>query len=182
MKWLCEKLLLLFGWRFEGGLPDEPRMVVVGFPHTSNWDFFIFLAALRYFDMRVRFLAKAPLFRGPLGWLMRRWGGIPVETSAHHDLVATVVSAFEEHGEMILVIAPEGTRARTDVWKSGFWRIATAADVPVVMAFIDGGTKRVGLGPSRRIDGDPQRWMDGAADFYVDKRGLKPQNRGPVTL
>ena len=83
---------------------------------------------------------------------------------------------------MYLVIAPEGTRGVADAWKSGFWRIADAADIPVVMGFIDGVTKTTGLGPSALIDGDPSAWIEQASVFYEDKRGVDPKNRTPVVL
>lgn len=180
MKWLSRKILIARGWRFVGAVPDESKYVAVGFPHTSNWDFFVYLAVMDHFEIRARFLAKEGLFRGPLGWLMRRWGGISIGTAT--ELVAAAVASFESHDEMVLVIAPEGTRSKTKAWKSGFWRIADAADVPVVMGFVDGETKRAGLGPAARIDGDPERWIGLAADFYEDKNGLEPRNRSPVVL
>jgi 1-acyl-sn-glycerol-3-phosphate acyltransferase len=180
MKWLSRRFLIARGWRFIGTVPDLPKYVIVGFPHTSNWDFFVFLAVMDHFGIRGRFLAKQGLFKGPLRWLMRRWGGIPVGTST--ALVDIAVASFEAQDQMVLVIAPEGTRSRTDAWKSGFWRIADAAEVHVVMGFIDGGTRRAGLGPAERIDGDPERWMALANHFYADKSGLRPHNRGAVTL
>ncbi len=157
-------------------------MVVVGFPHTSNWDFFVYLAIMDHLHLKSRFLAKRGLFVGPVGWLLRRWGGIPVDRSGGTTLIEAAVAAFMSEDEMVLVIAPEGTRDKVERWKSGFWRIAEATDVPVVMAFVDGRTKTAGFGPAARIDGDPGRWIAGAADFYADIDGLKPHNRGSVAL
>jgi 1-acyl-sn-glycerol-3-phosphate acyltransferase len=133
-----------------------------------------------HFGIQGRFLAKEGLFKGPLGWLMRRWGGISVGASA--ALVDIAVASFEAQDQMVLVIAPEGTRSRADSWKSGFWRIADAAEVPVVMGYVDGETRRAGLGPAVGIDGDPERWMGLAGDFYAGTNGLRPHNRGAVTL
>ncbi len=182
MKWLSMRYIQLTGWRFVGSPPNCPKMVIVGFPHTSNWDFFLFLGALSYFDLKVNFLAKAPLFRGPFGYLMRRWGGIPVDDSGPQSLVDSAIKTFNDRDEMILVVTPEGTRARVESWKTGFWRIAEGADVPVAMAFIDAETKTVGFGPGEKIAGDPVSWIRFAADFYADKGGLRPQNRGPVAF
>jgi 1-acyl-sn-glycerol-3-phosphate acyltransferase len=170
------------GWTFTGTAPESPKSVVVGFPHTSNWDFFVYLAVMDHVGVRSKFLAKRGLFVGPLGWLMRRWGGIPVDRASGTVLVDTAIASFESHDELVLVIAPEGTRAAAATWKSGFWRIADAADVPVVMAFIDGESKTAGFGPAVRIAGDPQAWIDQAATFYEDMTGLRPGNRGPVSL
>lgn len=157
-------------------------MVVVGFPHTSNWDFFVYLAVMDHFGLRSKFLAKRELFKGPLGWILGRWGGIPVDRAGGATLVETAISSFEGHDELVLVIAPDGTRSRSESWKSGFWRIADAADVPVVLAFVDGETRSAGFGPAVRIAGDPESWILQAVRFYEDKRGLKPRNRGPVAI
>ncbi len=163
-------------------MPDDPKFVAIGAPHTSNWDFFLFLGVLHHFDLRVRFLIKDGLMVWPLSWLMIRLGAIPVNPESPQGLVGVAASAFDESTSMILVLSPEGTRAKAGGWKSGFWRIADAADVPVMMAFIDGATKTVGLGPVIRIDGDPEAWMERARAFYADKTGLKPQNVSPVAL
>lgn len=181
MKWLSLWYFRLTGWSIEGTVPDEPKLVLVGYPHTSNWDFFVFLALLRHFDLDVKFLAHAGLFVGPFGWLLRRWGAIPVQR-ATTSAVASAVALFDQSESLRLVLAPEGTRAGGSPWRSGFWRIADTADVPVVMGFVDRDTRRMGLGPARKIDGDPEAWMEAARGFYRDKRGLKPDNRGPLEL
>ena len=159
-----------------------PKAVVAAFPHTSNWDFFVFLAVSSHFGIRFSFLAHEGLFRGPLGWLLKRWGGVPVQGKTSGTIVESAVRSFNGADRLLLAVATEGTRAGTTHWKSGFWRIAEAADVPVAMAFVDGNTKTTGFGPVVRIDGDPEAWMDKARTFYADKGGLKPQNRSPVQL
>lgn len=182
VKKISELWLSATGWTFVGEAPVEPKLVVVGYPHTSNWDFFVFLAVSSHFGLRFNFLAHEGLFRGPLGWLLRRWGGIPVQGKTSGTIVRSVVQSFDRADRMLLAIAPEGTRAGGTAWKSGFWRIAEAAHVPVAMAFVDGRTKTMGFGPVVRIDGDPAGWMGEARDFYADKYGLKPGNRGTVEL
>lgn len=182
MRRLSAWYLRIRGWTFEGGLPDEPRFIVIAYPHTTNWDFFIFLAALSHFDLDAHFLGAKGLFVGPFGWYLRRMGGIPVDPATPGDSVRAAVDAFGEGGPMVLVLAPEGTRARTSRWRTGFSRIADALDLPVVMAYIDGPTKRIGLGPAVRVAGDADAWMDAAREFYADKHGLKPHNRGPVSF
>ncbi len=172
----------LMGWTFLGSAPESSKVVVIGFPHTSNLDFLVYLAIMDHFGLRSKFLAKRGLFKGPFGWLLRRWGGIPVDRSRGATLVETAIASFASHDELVLVMAPEGTRARTGAWKSGFWRIADGANVPVIMGFVDGATKTAGFGPAVFIDGDPEGWIVAAAEFYEDKKGLKPGNRSPVTL
>lgn len=169
----------LTGWVIEGNVPDEPKLVIIGYPHTSNWDLFVFLAVVGHFGLKVRFLAHDGLFVGPFAWLLRRWGAIPVQ-GGKSSVVATAAALFDQSDSLLPVLAPEGTRASESAWKSGFWRIADAADVPVLMGFVDRKTKRMGFGPALRIDGNAEGWMDQARAFYEDKRGLKPQNRGPL--
>lgn len=182
MAWICLRIARLLGWSFEGSLPSDSSMVVVAYPHTSNWDFPLFLAALSHFRVDVRFLAAAGLFVGPFGWFLRRIGGIPVDQAAPRAAVRAAVAEFDGTDRMILVVAPEGTRAAVPAWRSGFWRIADAADVPVVMGSIDGASRRLVLGPARRIAGDPHGWMDAARTFYGVASGIRSANAGPVRL
>ena len=181
MKWLSQTHFRLAGWTFVGRVPDEPKLVAIGYPHTSNWDFFVYLALAGHFDLHIRFLMHEGLFVGPLGWLLRRWGGIAVQGEAK-AVVAKMVSTFNQAESLVLAIAPEGTRAGGSTWKSGFWRIADGAGVPVLMGFVDRETKQMGFGPCLSVDGDPEGWMDEARTFYRDKQGLRPQNRGPIEL
>ena len=179
MKWLSEMYFRLTGWEIVGQAPGESKYVVIGYPHTSNWDFFVYLAVIGHFGLKMRFLMHEGLFVGPLGWLFRRWGGIPVQGGSK-AVVATLVQEFDEADVLRLAVAPEGTRAGGSKWKSGFWRIADGADVSVAMGFVDRDKKQMGFGPSLKIDGDIDRWMARARAFYADKQGLKPQNRGPI--
>jgi 1-acyl-sn-glycerol-3-phosphate acyltransferase len=181
VKWLSATYFRLAGWTIVGRVPDEPKLVVVAYPHTSNWDFFAYLAIVRHFSLNMSFLAKEALFIGPFGWLLHRMGAFPVPDDAS-SIVATLVEAFARSDSLFLALAPEGTRTAGSSWRSGFWRIADAADVPVLMGFVDRETKRMGFGPALAVDGDPQGWMDQARAFYEDKGGLKPQNRGPLQL
>ena len=182
MKWLAENYMIRRGWTIEGTMPPVAKAIIIGVPHTSNWDFFVFLAFIHHFDLNVRFLIKDSFMVWPISWFMRRWGAIPVDRTSHHNLIDSVVRSFDEHDEMFLVMAPEGTRGKTDRWKSGFWRMADAADVPIVMVGVDGKRKWLGIGPSLKVDGDPDAWIDQASTFYADKDGLSPQNKGPVAL
>lgn len=176
--WLAERA----GWSIEGGLPPDSKYLVIAYPHTTNWDFLVFLAAIGHFRLRVRFLAASGLFVGPFGWFLTRLGGIPVDPTAPGSVVGVAVKALRDSDEMVLVMAPEGTRAAGSPWRSGFWRIADAANVPVVMAYVDGPSKRIGLGPAVRVDGDPEAFMEEARRFYADMRGLRPERRGPIRL
>lgn len=183
MRWLSYRVFTALGWKVEGELPDVPKMVIIGAPHTSNWDFFLFLAALYHFRIKVRFLAKASLFRWPHGFMFRKVGGIPVDRSQSGGLVGQVKAEFDGSEEMILVIAPEGTRHAADSWKSGFVEIAEGADVPVVFAGVDGEHNLLVISPPYRVTGeDREAFMDQVRAFYADKPGIDPKGKGPVRL
>lgn len=182
MKRLAHTLARLLGWSFHGIVPPVAKMVVLGAPHTSNWDFFVFLAALHHYRLRVRYLGKHTLFRPPLGWFFARLGGIPVDRSSPGGVVAMAVKAFSDAELMVLVIAPEGTRRAGRWWRSGFLNIAREARVPLVLAGIDYPTKTVTLGEAIDFDGDTADFMDAARAFYADKRGLRPELETPVRL
>lgn len=182
MRRLVHWILTRLGWAFEGSMPPDPKWIAIGAPHTSNWDFFVFLATLGHFDIEVSFLAKHTLFRWPLGGVFRRLGGIPVDRNKTGGIVDAVTDAFESRDEMILVIAPEGTRDMARSWKSGFLSIAEAAAVPVVFAGVDYETKTLTLADRVHFNGDVAGFMEKARGFYQDKRGLRPELETPVVL
>lgn len=182
VKWLAEKYLKWRGWEFTGEIPDIPKFVAAGAPHTTNWDFFIFLAALRHYQIKVSFIGKHTLFRWPLGYLMRRWGGIPVDRSRPGGLVKQVVAAVEQADRMILVMAPEGTRKAAPYWKEGFLHIARAAGVPILLAYVDYPNRRAGFGPLITELDDTTEVMDQLRSFFADKQGRHPDGKGPVRL
>ena len=182
MKWLALKFVNLIGWQVVGEMPDHPKMVIIAAPHTSNWDYVLFLGVIQHFNLTVRVLIKESVFWGPLGSMLRHFGGIPVDRSEPHALVPTTTKAFAEADRLILVITPEGTRSKVDYWHSGFWRIADAADVPILTAIVDGATKTVRIGPARKVDGDPQAWMTFAVDVYEGKTGWNSAKVSPVRL
>lgn len=182
VKWLSEKFLRWRGWEFTGTVPDIPKFVAVGAPHTTNWDFFVFLAALRHFRIKVAYIGKHTLFLWPMGYFMRRWGGIPVDRSKPGGMVQQVVEAMNTSDRMILVMAPEGTRKAAAYWKEGFLHIARTAKVPLLLAYVDYPTKRAGFGPLIADLDDAKSVMEQARAFYADKIGFDPEGKGPVRL
>ena len=120
------------GWRIEGAIPDLPKMVLIVAPHSSNWDFIVGVAAKLAMRLRVKYLGKDSLFRFPLGPIMRYLGGIPVDRSSSNDVVSSIRAEFERNRQLILAIAPEGTRTRVERWKTGFYHIARGAGVPIL--------------------------------------------------
>jgi len=154
---------------------DEPR-ILIGAPHTSNWDFVLMLAIGAEADLRFRWLGKHTLFKRPFGRLMRALGGIPVDRRDPAGLVDELTERIRAGGAFHLVVTPEGTRSG-DGWKSGFYRIARAADLPVTLGYVDRTTMTTGLGPTIRLTGDISADMDVVRAFYADKAGFVPSRR-----
>ncbi len=177
--------LWLFLWRWDTVARPDPlpdRCVVIAAPHTTNWDFPITLAMAKVSGVRISWLGKDSLFRGPMGPIMRRLGGVSVDRSATGGMVAALAGELRGREQLALVVPAEGTRSRTDYWKSGFYRIAEAAEVPVVLAFVDRSTRTGGFGPAIAITGDVRADMDLIRAFYEGKTGLHADRFGPVRL
>jgi 1-acyl-sn-glycerol-3-phosphate acyltransferase len=166
-------LLRCFGWRLVGALPSERKYVLIGAPHTSNWDFPLMLLAVLKVRMDVHWLGKNSLFRAPFGGLMRWLGGIPVDRSKSNNLVGQLVATFQERDELVILIPPEGTRAKVERWKSGFYYVATGAGVPILLGFIDFSRKQLGFGPLFYPSGDYAVDLVEIQKFYADKAGLR---------
>jgi 1-acyl-sn-glycerol-3-phosphate acyltransferase len=169
-----------FGWRLTGEPPTAPRCVIVFAPHTSNWDFPLLLLVRIAFGRQVRYLAKHTLLRGPFSWFFRATGAIPVERSQHQDLVRYLSEVFERSPALWLALSPEGTRKKTDHWKSGFYYIALEAHVPVLLVFVDARRRECGVGPLLTLSGDPERDLEPIRAFYADKRGIVPENASEI--
>jgi 1-acyl-sn-glycerol-3-phosphate acyltransferase len=182
MTWLAEKLLSSRGWRFVGEMPTLAKMVIVGAPHTTNWDFVLFLGAIRHWDITPRFIGKHTLFRWPFGYFFRRFGGIPVDRDKAGGIVGQVTAEFDRSEKMILVVAPEGTRKAAPYWKSGFVKIAAEAGVPVLPARVDYPDKEIVLGTPVHFDGDEAALMDQLRLFFAEGVGKHPDGKGPVRL
>jgi len=174
VKALARALLSLAGWRLVGEAPHVARCVVIFAPHTSNWDFPLLLLVKYAFGRPVRYLGKHTLFRPPFGWLFRATGGIPVVRHERQHFVADAALLFAQSEALWLALSPEGTRDKTDHWKSGFYRIALAAKVPVLLAFVDAPTKQCGLGPLVVLSGNEEQDLAAFRAFYSTKRGIHP--------
>jgi 1-acyl-sn-glycerol-3-phosphate acyltransferase len=152
-------VLALFRWKgWKLNPPSGPvprRCIILGVPHTSNWDFVFFIGATYQYGISPSFMGKTSLFRWPLRRFMFDMGGIPVDrTAKDKNYVDQVVTAFAERGELALVVAPEGTRTAVKAWRSGFYHIAFGAGVPLVPAWVDNALGRGGIGPPIMPSGD----------------------------
>lgn len=157
-------------------VPTRPT-VLIGAPHTSNWDFVLMLAIAWRLGIDVHWLGKKSLFRGWRGPLMRRIGGVPVDRDDPGRVVAEVVAQVRSGAVFGLVITPDGTRGGNAYWKSGFHRIATETGMPVTLGFVDRTTMTCGLGPTLQLTGDLTVDMDRIRAFYADKAGVRPERR-----
>ena len=145
-RWLGRSILRAGGWRMVGAFPDLPRVVLIGAPHSSNWDGVWGMAAKLGLGLDIRILGKHQLFRWPLGPLMRRLGVIAVNREAAHGVVGQLVQRFAQHERFWLGIAPEGTRKHVEHWKTGFWKIAHGAQVPILPVYFHYPEKIIGVG------------------------------------
>ena len=179
---IARVVLRLTRWGTEGDPPDAARFVAIAAPHTSNWDLLYLLMHGWYHDVDMSWLAKDSLFVGPLGWLLRAFGGIPVARGSRGGMVAALAAEFEASERLVVVIPPEGTRSWSDHWKSGFYRVAFAAQVPMVCVYLDYGNRIGGFGPAVVASGDVDGDMAVIRAFYADKAGKFPDQQSEIRL
>lgn len=177
---LARGALNTLGWTLRMEDPLTDRYVLAVAPHTSNWDFPLGLLVAWALELDANWMGKHTLFRGPMGTVMRSIGGIPVDRGAASDIVEQLADRFATSDHLVLGVAPEGTRGATDHWKTGFWRIARAADVPIVLAYLDYGRREVGIGGAFMPTDDQAADFARIAAFYAGKQGLKPENAGTI--
>ena len=181
-KKLVRWLLRTLGWQVEGVRPNHERYVLIAAPHTSNWDLPLMLAFGAAFDLEIRWMAKHSLFFPPMGWLLRALGGMPIHRHENRNVVDAMAESFQTTAHLILVVPTEGTRERSEYWKSGFYHIARKAGVPIVPSYLDFGQKRGGFGPAFHPSGDVVEDMQHFRDFYQGMQGKFPDQFGPVRL
>ena len=183
MKRAIAKLFLRStGWTFEGEIPTQQRCVLIAAPHTSNWDLPYMLAFAWYCGIDINWMGKHQIFAGPQGRLMKALGGVPVRRDQKNDLVNQMVQTFNERETLFLTIPPEATRKRAEHWKSGFYRIALAAEVPIIPTLLDYGTKTGGFGPALHPTGNVSEDMDVLRAVYADSEAKHPELFGPIRL
>lgn len=166
--------LTAFGWRVRGDWPAIDKAVLVAAPHTSNWDGFHMLAAAAHYRVKLRWMGKDSLGKGPFGWIARRAGLVPVDRSGGKDMVGQAALAFAEARALILAVAPEGTRSYTAGWKTGFYHIAHTAGVPVLMSVLDYKTHTLTVTGPIETTGDIEADMKRIQAPYADAMGKTP--------
>jgi 1-acyl-sn-glycerol-3-phosphate acyltransferase len=168
---VCRALLKLAGWRLEGTFPDLPKLVVIGAPHSSYWDGVWGLLMKVAVGVDISIMIKREVLDGPLGVILRPIGMIPIDRGAATDVVSQMAARFASHPRMWLGITPEGTRKPVRQWKSGFLRIARAADVPILPVFMDYPNKRFVLGQPLRASEDTDADMARIRALFAPYRG-----------
>jgi 1-acyl-sn-glycerol-3-phosphate acyltransferase len=181
-KLLARLFLALNGWKSEGERPAARRFVLIAAPHTSNWDLAYLLAFAALFGIKLSFMAKHTLFRGPMGPIMRLLGGIPIRRHQRENVVDQMAETLRTSDDLALTVPAEGTRGYADHWKSGFYHIARKAGVPIVLSFLDYERKVGGFGPEIVPSGDLRADMKVIRDFYAGRKGRYPENFSPVRL
>lgn len=182
LKKVANTILKLSGWEVVGVAPDIDKAVFIAAPHTSNWDGFWLIVGKTVLDLEARFLAKHTVFWWPLGALLKRLGAIPIDRSHGSGIVQQLIDMFADNDRLNLALAPEGTRKWTQYWKSGFYRIALEADVPIVLCFIDYDAKKMGIGATFKPSGDVEKDLKFMRDFYKPFMPRHPRNKGPIAF
>ena len=172
----ARRVLALFGWRVEGSLPDEPRFVVIVAPHTSNLDFFICIMAMFAVGLRISWLGKHTIFFWPAKYILRWLGGEAVDRSTPAGIVEAAIKRFKEASQWALGVSPEGTRKLTTEWKTGFYRIATGAGVPIVPVALDYHRRALAIGAPMWPTGDPDADISRLRASFHRGMALRPAN------
>ena len=175
-------LLWLGGWTIVGGELPVRKAVIIAAPHTSNWDGFWAIVYKVYTRTEIRWFVKDSMFWFPLNKLLTFFGAVPLNRERGGSAVSEAIAAFDKNEQFFLGLAPEGTRRKMQGWKSGFYRIAEGANVPVVLGFLDFGSRRLGLGPIVTLTGDRDADMAILESFYSSVSGRWPEKTGPIKL
>lgn len=176
MRILSGIILKLLGWKITGSVPlTIKKCVIIGAPHTSNLDFFIGRLVYFNFGVPVKFLIKKEAFQNPLGGLLKRAGGIPVDRGKRNNLVDEMTALFNNNEQLNMIVAAEGTRKLVTQWKRGFYHIASKANVPILLGFLDYKKKEAGFGPAIYPTGDFDADFKIIEDFYRTKTARHPE-------
>ncbi len=179
---LCKWILNTLGWTVHADLPGADKYVVIAARHTSNWDFPLGIMAAKAVNLDIHWLGKNTLFRWPFGWFFRAIGGTPVHRGQARNLIQQIADLFARPGPLVIALAPEGTRSKTDHWKTGFYHIARAAKVPIVMAYLDYGQKHVGIGGAIDPGDDIEAVFEQMRAYFKGRRGKYPEKESQIRV
>jgi 1-acyl-sn-glycerol-3-phosphate acyltransferase len=172
---VAQVIFRLAGWRMVGEVPRTG--IFLGAPHTSNWDYIVTLLVMWHGGVQPRILVKKEFFHGPLGWLLRATGSVPLDRKHPAGVVDELAAIAKSGAPFVLVLAAEGSRSKAEYWKSGFYRISQQTGLPILMGYVDASTKSAGIGPTLVPSGDVRADMDKIRAFYADKYGFYPDQQ-----
>ncbi len=173
-------ILRLWGWQLDDRLPQEHRYVMIGYPHTSNWDFVLGMLARYALGVPLNWVAKHSIFWGPFRPMFIAMGGVPLNRKTTHGFIQKNIELFAQREKFILGLMPEGTRSKTERWKSGFYHIAHGANVPIALAYLDYKNKIIGVGKVIEVTGNMAADFEIIREFYKDKTGYHPENQTEI--
>lgn len=178
---ISETILGLAGWKVKGEKPKEKKYVILAAPHTSNWDFPLTRLTNSIFGVEIKLLMKKSWFFFPLKYFFSWLGAIPVDRRKSGTIIEHVVELYKENDDLVLAIAPEGTRSYVESWKTGFYTIAVKAKVPILLAYVDYEKKETGIGPMIYPSGDAQKDFEEILSFYRTIHAKFPEkfNKNP---
>jgi len=181
IQFLARLLLKIFGWKVDGNIPEmqeNENLVLIAAPHTSNWDGIFGFAAILGLDVKISYFGKYTLFKKPiLGRFLKYMGGIPVnKNKPGSGLVKEAIANIEKLKGTLIAMAPEGTRSKTERWRTGFLRIAQAVDAKIFVAAFDFKTKRIVLDKFFQPSDDMQKDLENLKIYYQQFTAKIPEN------
>jgi 1-acyl-sn-glycerol-3-phosphate acyltransferase len=178
---LARLILKAGGWTIVGDIPKVDKAVLIAAPHTSNWDGIWGMVYRVAAKLDVHFFAKRSLFWFPLGPILRLLGGVPLDRDRAGGAVQQAVDLFDANETMIFGLSPEGTRKHTGYWKTGFYRIAVAADVPIILGHFDYAKREIGITRLLPLTGDRDADLDAIREYYASHGSARhPEKVGPI--
>ncbi len=182
MRFICKRILKMFGWQLDEKQPTTDRYVLICYPHTSNWDFILGMLAKWAIGIPLNWVAKQNMFWGPFKYIFIAMGGVPLDRAKTSGFIQKNVALFQQRESFVLGMTPEGTRSKTAYWKTGFYYIAEGAQVPIALAYMDYKNKKVGVGKVIETSGDIDADFAIIKAFYQDKTGYKPENQSDLVI
>jgi len=182
MKLLSRLILKLIGWKLDERVPETQRYVLIAYPHTSNWDFILGMLAKWGMGLPINWVAKHSMFWGPFKPMFIAMGGVPLNREKTTGFIQKNIELFAQREQFILGLMPEGTRSKTDHWKTGFYHIAHGANVPIALAYLDYKNKVIGIGEIIQSSGDIHADFENIKAFYQDKIGYRPEYQSDMNI
>jgi len=176
LRFLAILILRLVGWTSIGSKVSVPKYVLIGAPHTSNWDFPLMLLVVLELRLQLFWMGKHTLFPFPFSGIMKWLGGIPINRTKSHNVVYDIVDQFKSSDNFVVLVPPEGTRRKVSEWKTGFYHIANNAGVPILMGYVDAAKKEAGFADFFYPTGELENDMKEIRSFYAQKKGLTAGN------